>query len=485
MVKSGERRVRIVIVGNGVAGIEAARGLRELGCADAITVVSEESENFFARTALMWVHAGQLSHRDIEPFGRGMYEQLGLQRVRARVTALHADRRTLVLGGDAGELPYDKLLIASGSRPRPAPFAGAELRGVGYFVTLQDLAWYEHELWGTASTPGPRHPRAHLGSSAPDSPYRERSSAAQARARVARRVAVVGGGLIGCEAVELALARGAQVDFWLREGRCWPMALVTAEAHFVGQRFAAHGVRMHLQRQVDRLVADGDGNVSAVESAGQRVACDAVVVAIGVVPNTSWLHGSGLRMTADGALWVDMQLRTSIPDIFAAGDCAAATDSTMEPRPEPLWYVARAQGRVAARQLCGHADSYRPGVPFNSAKLMDCEYTAVGEVAPGLPDTQQLWFAEQGRVCSTMRVVLRGAQVVGLSMLGRRWEQAILRDFIAAGGALAGLPEVLRAACFDTELTPPLRLTLADLQPLPKPSGSGEDRSALGLGAAG
>ncbi|MBW2720022.1 MAG: FAD-dependent oxidoreductase [Deltaproteobacteria bacterium] len=124
--------MRIVIIGNGVAGMEAALAVRNREPSWDITLVSEESDHFFSRTALMWVFSGQMSHRDIEPLERDAYERLGFRRVRARA-----------IGVDTERVAYDRLLIASGSRPRPGPWPGSEARGVGHFVTLQDLDWYE------------------------------------------------------------------------------------------------------------------------------------------------------------------------------------------------------------------------------------------------------------------------------------------------------------------------------------------------------
>ncbi len=80
--------MRIVIIGNGVAGMEAALAVREREPGWDITIISEESDHFFSRTALMWVFSGQMSHRDIEPLERDVYERLGFRRVRARATGV-------------------------------------------------------------------------------------------------------------------------------------------------------------------------------------------------------------------------------------------------------------------------------------------------------------------------------------------------------------------------------------------------------------
>lgn len=458
--------MHIVIIGNGVAGMEAARTLRGRGWRGSITMVSEESDHFFSRPALMWVHAGQLSHRDIEPLPRDAYRALGLQRIRARAVALDAGARRLSFGGDVGPLSYDRLLLACGSRPRPAPFAGSHLLGVGSLVTLQDLAWYEAELWGKVSTPGPPRPTAHLPSSQPSSPYYPRPTAVAVRKRPASTVAVVGGGLLGCEAVELALARGARVHVFLRDGWFWPLSFCAPEARFVAQRLVEHGAVLHYNRPVQGLLPDPRGLVCGVQSEGECIACDAVVVAIGVQPNTEWLQDSALIRTAAGAIAVDPGLRTSAADVFAAGDCAAVVSPDGDGTVAPLWYVARDQGRAAGLSLLGESVRYQRGVAYNSAKLMDVEYTAVGEVELDAAELEHFFWQEHGPVRSTVRVSTRAGAVVGLSLLGRRWDHTVLRRLITEARPLADVVAALAAATFDTELTPRLRLTTEDLKPL-------------------
>jgi len=196
--------MRIVIIGNGVAGMEAALAVRKRQPTWEVTLISEESDHFFSRTALMWVFSGQMSHRDIEPLERDAYERLGFRRVRARAIGIDPVNRRVPLAGGQRSIPYDRLLIASGSRPRPGPWPGGDARGVGHFVTLQDLDWYEREVHGGASrSGGPPRADAHAGTSTSDSPYRLREVAAERRGQLARQLAVIGGGLIGIEAVEV------------------------------------------------------------------------------------------------------------------------------------------------------------------------------------------------------------------------------------------------------------------------------------------
>src|SRR5688500_5846934 len=137
--------MRIVIIGNGVAGIEAAMAVRAREDDWDITIISEESDHFFSRCALMWIACGQLSVRDTEPYERDLYDRLRFQRVRDSAVRLDlAEKQVHLSRGDS--VQYDRLLIACGSKPRPPPWPGGELEGVGHFVTLRHLEWLQREM---------------------------------------------------------------------------------------------------------------------------------------------------------------------------------------------------------------------------------------------------------------------------------------------------------------------------------------------------
>ncbi len=450
--------MRIVIIGNGVAGMEAALAIKQREPQAALTIVSEESDHFFSRTALMWVFTGQLSHRDIEPLERDVYSRLGIERVRARAVGIDVTGHRVLLAGELKAIPYDRCLIACGSRPRPAPWPGSRLHGIGHFVTLQDLEWLAHEIYAKGLPSRPERPDAHLGLTTEQSPYRAREVAAKRRGRLAVQPAVVGGGLIGIEAVEVLQAAGHKPRFFVREEWFWPMALDARESRFITERMQKHGVEVHLGHQIEAFEGDAQDNLTAIRTDHGRFEADACVVAIGVMPNTDWLDGSALERTDGGGIVVAPNLATNSPDVFAAGDCAAVRWFDGSLRPEQLWYTSRDQGRVVARSLLGDSAAYARGTFYNSAKLMDIEYTTVGLVNLNLDGEQQWFFEEQGKVHSTTRIISQAERVIGFNLLGRRWDHSVLTRFIEERRALSWVIEHLHEASFDTEFVPKLRI---------------------------
>lgn len=419
------------IVGNGICGTEAALALRQRDAEARITLVSDEHDHLYSRPALMYVFAGQLSLRDTEPYDRRLYERMCFERVRGRVAAVDGPGHALVFE-DGGRLSWDRLLLAVGSKGRPAPWPGSQGPGLHYFVTLRDLEGLDRE------------------------------------ARKGMRAVVLGGGLIGVEVAEILLARGLEVTFVIREDWYFPLALDRSEATLVAEHMRGHGCDVRLGVGVAEVLRAEGGRVRGVRlEDGQEVPCAVVVSAIGVVPNTVFLEGSGIELSKGGAVEVDQALRTSVPDVFAAGDCASVSWADGSRRPEQLWYTARDQGRSAAASMLGDEVAYRRGTWYNSAKFFDIEYTTAGWVPvllnwdntplePG-PDVR-CWHQRPAR-SESQRIVCKGDRVVGFNMLGSRWNHEPLLRWIQERRSLDWVLGHLREAQFDEEFTSRFRVS--------------------------
>jgi NADPH-dependent 2,4-dienoyl-CoA reductase/sulfur reductase-like enzyme len=279
---------------------------------------------------------------------------------------------------------------------------------------------------------------------------------------------VIGGGLIGVEVAEVLKHRGLQVTFVIRQTWYYPVALDAREGALVAEHLRAHGIDVRLESRVDAILREPGGAVRAVRLGGDEVPCDLVVAAIGVVPNTAFLAGSPIPRAADGAIEVDEALRTSVPGVWAAGDCASVTWIDGTRRPEQLWYTARDQGRVAAASMTGDAVAYRRGTWYNSAKFFDLEYTTAGFV-PVLLDAENravpveagvtTWFQRAPGALASERIVCRDGRVIGFNMLGGRWNHEPLLEWIEERRPLDWVLKRLPDAQFDEELERRFRVT--------------------------
>ena len=337
--------MHIVIIGNGIAGVTAARHVRKGSATAHVTLVSDETPTPYARTALMYIYMRTLTRELTHLYEERFWDENRIDRVHGRVESIDLARRQLGVG-EGAPIVYDRLLIATGSTPFIPPWPGHQLDGVQGLYGLGDLDRLE------AATPDIQHG------------------------------VVVGGGLIGVELAEMLRVRGKRVTFLVREDRYLPRVLVPEESDLVADAIRAHGVDLRLAAEVTRI--EGTNRVeSVVTSDGDELAAEFVGVGTGVRPNIAWLDGLGIE--TDRGVLVDETLQTNVPGVFAAGDCAQLRRPPGdEPPSRPIWYTARLQGATAAFGILGQPRTYAPGVFFNSAKFFDLEYQTYG-LATGTP----------------------------------------------------------------------------------------------------
>lgn len=413
--------MKYLIIGNGVAGMNAAVSVRSRHTDADITIVSGESDHFFSRTALMYVATGQLSNRCIEPYERDFYQRMNFHRVRDNVTAINVEPKTIRLE-KSGLIVYDRLLVASGSLPIVVPWPGIDLEGVGNFVLMQDLVWLREKM------------------------------------KTARKAVVVGGGLIGIEVAEVLRVMGIEVTFLIREDYFWPIALDKNEGTIVSDHMCEHGIDVRL-RTLLKQINGIDGKVSSVTTEeGQEIESDLVLLTIGVTPQTDFLKSSGIELDERGGIVVNEYLETGLPDIWAAGDCSSVVWFNNVRRPEQLWYTSRDQGKLAGVNMAGDQKVYRRATFYNSAKFFDIEYTTAGLVNFNL-DGEQNWYQRQPGTNFSERITcLPDQSVAGFNMLGRRWDHRILVRWIEQKRSLDWVLTHLHEALFEEEFMPDFQI---------------------------
>jgi NADPH-dependent 2,4-dienoyl-CoA reductase/sulfur reductase-like enzyme len=407
---------RFVIIGNGVAGITAAMTLRERDDLAEITVIGGETPYFFSRTALMYALMDALDRRDMEPFERKVYRERRITLVYDRVTDLDAAARAVTLASGR-VIAFDGLLLATGSTPRVlvAPGLDASLDGVVNFVSMQDL------------------------------------DACERLAPTTREAVVVGGGLIGIELVESLVHHGIRVTFLVREPWYWPVALAREEGELITAHMRERGVDVRHGAEVAKVERDAAGRVSSVvTTSGESLACQMLGVCIGVEPGVAWLRGVKTPPAMGRGVRVDATLKTSLDNVWSAGDCAEIDLGEGRTALEQIWYSAKRQGAHAARTMTGKAQRYEPPTFFNSAKFFEVEYTTVGELTRVPPGSTSVFRKHPKRIV-TQRIVHHEGRVVGFNMLGSRWDHALLTRWVDEGRPLAWVLEHLHRAQFDVE----------------------------------
>jgi NAD(P)H-nitrite reductase large subunit len=408
-----------VIVGNGVAGIEAALAVRDrLGPDQArISVISAETDYFFSRTALMYAYMDKLDRRDLEPYERKVYAQKDIDLVRAQVVDLDAATQRLTLkNGD--ELGYDRLLLAVGAKPRLVPFSGLDdvEDGLVHFVSMQDLDDCERLTWSS------------------------------------ERAVVVGGGLIGVELVECLRHHGVEVTFLVREPYFWPAALGKEEGDMIAEHLRDHGVDLRLEEELEEIHTDDSGRVSGVRTdQGDEIACQMLGVAIGVQANIEWLQSVQTPPALNRGILVDRSFRTTLPNVWAAGDCVEVDVGTQPGLTETIWYSARRHGKLAGLSMVGESVEYHPPLFYNSTKFFEIEFTTVGD-GVNVPDGATTLFRKMPDESISQRIVTNeDGEVIGFNMLGSRFDHRLLEEWIIDGRDLDYVKRHLEDAQFDVE----------------------------------
>lgn len=407
--------MHIVIIGNGISGITTARFIRKLS-KHRITVISSESDQFFSRTALMYIYMGHMRLEDTQPYEEWFWEKNRIERLQAHVTGVDFQHKELHF--DNGKpMQYDKLVLAVGSEPNKFGWPGQDLDGVGGLYTLQDLERMEHYSDGL------------------------------------ERAVIVGGGLIGIEMAEMFHSRHIPVTFLVRETSFWNAVMPPEESAMINRHIREHGFDLRLETELKEIIDDGTGKAGAVvTNKGERIECGFVGLTAGVHPNTSFLKGTELEM-GRGILVNDL-LETNIPDVYAVGDCAEQRNPLPGRRGvEAIWYTGRMAGEVCAYNICEKPISYNPGIWFNSAKFLDIEYQVYGDMPAKLPDTQEsiYWEHKDGKKSIRINFDKIAMVVTGFNLMGVRYRHEVCEQWLAQNAHIEEVLENLGLANFDPE----------------------------------
>jgi len=405
----------IVIIGNGISGVTLARHIRKLSNKN-ITIISAESEHFFARTALMYVFMGHMKYEHIKPYEDDFWKKNNINLVHKYVDRVDTNSKN-VFFSDETIISYDKLVIATGSKPNRFGWKGQDLYGVFSLYSKQDLEKVEELSIGC------------------------------------QRAIVVGGGLIGIELVEMLLSRHIPVTFLVREKSFWSSVLPKEDSELITKHILDHGVDIQLDTNLDEIISDGFGNVkSIVTDKGETIDCCMVGLTVGVSPNVDFLRNSDIEIGR--GVKVNRFLETNIKDVYAIGDCAEQNEPIGNRKTiEAVWYTGRMMGETLAQTICGKPMQYNPGHWFNSSKFMDIEYQTYGWVmAKPLENEAQIYW-EHSSAQKAIRISYdkNTNEFLGINTFGIRMRHEFFDDVLTQKKSIDFVIENLKLAHFDPE----------------------------------
>ena len=220
--------MKIVIIGNGVAGVTAARHIRKLSD-NEITIISSETDHFFSRTALMYIYMGHLTYEQTKPYEDFFWKKNKIDLVKGYVNKIDFDSKKLELT-NSSSYKYDVLIIATGSKSNKFGWSGQDLDGVQGLYNINDLHLLEN------NTVGINHS------------------------------VVVGGGLIGIELVEMLHSRHIPVTFIVRENSYMSNLLPKEEGSLIYRHILDHKIDIRMETELDEILPDENGKVRGVTS---------------------------------------------------------------------------------------------------------------------------------------------------------------------------------------------------------------------------
>ncbi len=427
----------IVIIGNGIAGVTAARHIRKLSN-KKITIVSVETDYFFSRTALMYVYMGHMKFEHTQPYENAFWRKNNINLVRAKAETIDTQNKKIHVKGrptkfynknihippvDGEWISYDKLVIATGSKPNKFGWPGQDLEGVQGLYSKQDLDLLEK-----------------------NAPNNDRC----------KRAVIVGGGLIGIELAEMLRTRDIPVTVLVRESSFWNGVLPNGDSHMINEHIREHHIDLRLNASLKEIVSDGNGKVKSVilEETGEEIPCNVVGLTAGVTPNIDFLKGSGIELGR--GVKVNRFLETNLEDVYAIGDCAEQQEAIGHRKPvEAVWYTGRMMGEVLAQTLCGKRMEYRPGHWFNSAKFLDIEYQTYGWVFPERKKTDSEihfhWRHPQEKICITVAFEKDSETFLGINTFGIRMRHEVLDRWLTEKRNMDHVMAHLADANFDPE----------------------------------
>ncbi len=404
---------RYLIIGNGAAGATAAEEIRRRDAHGQIVIVSAEKHPMYSRPGLAYVIINEIPDRQVMARQAEWYEEQRLKLVYGAATKVDAAARYVQLA-EGKTLNYDQLLIATGARAVALPYPGANLDGIVYLDTLdgaKDLL---------------------------------------KRVKRAQRAVVIGGGITALEMAEGFAHQKVETHYFVRRDTLWNTVFNKAESELLAERMEEHGVHIHYNTEITEVLGDQRGRVSGVRlTHGEILHCDLVGAGIGVKPQLDLVRDTPIQ--TDKAILVNEYLESSVPGVYAAGDCAQVWDRwTQKHTLDVLWPTAIAAGRVAGCNMTGGREAYVKGTPFNACLLFGLHITAIGQLGNHRAETEpevvqhlsrgasEIWatrphayssaWAQDGP--NTLRLILSGNRLVGALVVGNQFLADPLRDLI-------------------------------------------------------
>ncbi|MCX7918120.1 MAG: FAD-dependent oxidoreductase [bacterium] len=375
-------RTHYVIIGNGPAATSAIAAIRETDRDNPITLISDEPYQNYSRPLLSYVLAKKITFDQLPYLPETFYKSHQVKLILNSSVVQVDSKNSQVILSDKTKINYDKLLIATGAKPVIPKIEGTKLQGVFPFTKLQDVEQMTRYIDTYQIT----------------------------------EAVVVGGGLIGLKATEGLMGRAIKVTIIELADRILSTTFDKKASQIIKRALENKGCAVITKNSVREIKGEHTRVKSVVLNNGRTIQTGLVILAIGVSPNIELVRRTPIKLNR--GIIVDTFMRTSVENVYAAGDCCESIDLLNHVyHPIAIWFNAARQGRVAGANMAGIVKEYPGSIPMNSVELCGIPSISVGITMPKDKTYQvkEYEFPERGIY---KKVVLKDNRIVGIIFLG-------------------------------------------------------------------
>ena len=370
--------MEIVIIGNSAAGLSALETFRKSDSSSTVTLVTKEGERPYSRVLLPYYLKGKIPYENLFIRDKDYFTRMNAKCITGKVVKLLPEQQSILLE-DKTVLPYDKLLIATGSSPTKPPIPGLSGKGVYHLWNLEDIK--------------------HL------TPYFKKN----------KNVVILGSGFVSLQGAWAALSCGLKVSVVELMPRIMPIALDNRAAELLSVRMKNSGVDLRVNTMTQKIERTHDGKFVLHFKDKNTLKADVIIVGTGVQPNVDFLAGTKIRI--DAGIVVDDHMETSIPGVYAAGD-VAQIPSTFggDPVVHALWPTAIETGRIAGSSLCSEQTPYKGSLNMNVTQMFDITVASMGNFIDS--DDTESWIDKSLPKDQYLKILLKEGVPVGAISAG-------------------------------------------------------------------
>ena len=397
--------MNVIVLGNGVAGNTAASTLRQLDKEAAITIISEESFPEYTACALPHYISGEHSRRRLFLRTKKDYASEKIKTILGqKVTAIHPANKTIDMDGKS--LSYDKLIIATGSRPVVPPIPGVNLAGV---FSLKSPGDADRIIEG-----------------------------------MGKAVVLIGSGPIGVETAIALRKRGLEVYLIEFLDRIMPKIFDVKPSLMLRSILEEKGITVLTGERVNSIL--GSTKVEGIVTDKRQIVCDEVVMGVGVRPNVELAKQAGITMGSFGGIAVNRQMQTNFKDIYACGDCVQTRDiATGKETLCLLWHNAKREGVIAGSNCAGIPKIYLGSETLTSLDVYGTHAASFGRIEDDSTQEEKVTVTERSTGNGYYRLIVSGGKIVGAQSIGNAQDMGALLYALIKRESLSKINQIIES----------------------------------------